>query len=384
MSCEQPQLPFRGTCAFLPLLLFLLAAPPVTLVAQQPAQQYPTVSLSGIVFGHYLYRTDEAGDGINRFDIERAELSALGRLAERTRYRVSMDVVPPPAAVAGQATTGWVIRARYAFVDHDLLRAARGVTLSGRIGMIHNVIIGTQEAFWPRWVHRSPVDRAGYFSSSDLGAGVQLTLPSRIGSAYATVMNGPGIGSPEVDRYKDVAARLTITPLASRVTPLRSLAATLWFSNGAIGSRFATGGPGQEGPVDARHRRDRWGVHLGLDHPIVLAGTSWSTRTDDAELGANTAEDPRRVEERMTDLLSVHAHLRPARLVDADAQSSLGILSRWDRASGFQPSDFFLAGVSWDLAPRTAVAVLRQSQQPRDGSPIARIDAWLLQFTFGF
>lgn len=355
--------------------------------AQQPAERRPTITLSGIVFGHYIYRTDDAADGMNKFDIERAELTAQGSVAERTRYRVSIDVIPPAAASPSGPATSWTMRARYAYVEHDILRdTTAGMTLSGRIGMIHNVVISQEEAFFPRWIHRAPVDRAGFFSSSDLGAGLHLTLPERWGTAYANIVNGPGIGSPEVDRFKDVAARLSLTPFARHATPFfRTAAITAWGYNGARGSQFAAGGAGQTGPVDDGLRRDRWGVHLGVREPVLSAALGWSTRVDEIETGANTPEDPREVHERTSRVFSAHGYLRPARLFDPQSRSPLGVIARWDRTAGGPPaSDFVLAGLTWDLAARTSVALDFQTTRPRAGGTVVRADAWLFQFTFGF
>ncbi len=373
----------RGVVLILPVLAFS----PSGGGAQQPAERRPTIALSGIVFGHYVYRTDDAADGMNRFDIERAELTAHGSVAERTRYRVSIDVIPPAASSSSGPATSWTMRARYAYLEHDLLRdTTAGMTLSGRIGMIHNVVIGQQELFFPRWVHRSPVDRAGYFSSSDLGAGLHLTLPRRWGSAYATVTNGPGVGSPEADRFKDVAGRLSITPLGGVKTPFaRSAAITAWGYNGARGSQFSAGGPDQIGPVDEALRRDRWGVHLGVREPALTAGIGWSTSVDEIESGANTPDSPRAVNERTSRLLSVHAYLRPGRLLDSGSRSPLGVIARWDRTTGGpSASSFMLAGLTWDLADRASVALDYQTTRPRAGATAARADAWLFQFTFGF
>jgi hypothetical protein len=362
------------------------AAGPAPAPAQQPAERYPTVTISGIVFGHYLYRTDEAADGLNRFDIERAELTAQGGLAERTRYRVSMDVLPPAAGSAGGPGASWTMRARYAYLEHDLTRADAGTRLSARIGMIHNIVIGQQEQFFPRWLHRSPVDRAGYFSSSDLGAGLLLNFPRRLGSAYATVMNGPGLGAPEGDRFKDFGARLTLTPLARAATPfIRSTALTIWGQDGARASQFAAGGAGQVGPVRDPLSRDRWGVHLGVREPALAAGFSWSERVDQVESGANTPDDPRIVDRVTAPMVSIHGHLRPARIVQADRKFPLGLFARLDRISeGPAASDFLLGGLTWELVERTAVAITYQSHQPRASATVARTDAWLFQFTFGF
>jgi hypothetical protein len=114
---------------------------------------------------------------------------------------------------------GWTMRMKYAYLQYDFLSgksAPLGLQANARLGLLHTVLIDHEEAFWPRWIAQVATERAGYFSSSDAGAAVTVTLPGRLGEVYTTVTNGPGYTSRENDRFKDYSARLTLTPLAGR------------------------------------------------------------------------------------------------------------------------------------------------------------------------
>ena len=91
---------------------------------------------------------------------------------------------------------GWVIRAKYAYLQYDYLKSTSWNAVA-RAGLIHNVVIDHVEQFWPRWISQTPVERAGFFSSSDAGVGTLVTLPNKFGEFYATIVNGPGYTSRE-------------------------------------------------------------------------------------------------------------------------------------------------------------------------------------------
>src|SRR3982750_2857078 len=90
------------------------------------------------------------------------------------------------------------------------------------------------------------------------GVATLWTLPNKLGEFYATVVNGPGYTSRETDRFKDYAARLSITPLSGSTNKvIKTFALTGWTYVGAVASSFAAGGAGQVGAVGSSLPRRR-------------------------------------------------------------------------------------------------------------------------------
>ncbi|MGH7719791.1 MAG: hypothetical protein ACREON_13235, partial [Gemmatimonadaceae bacterium] len=332
----------------------------------------PSVSLSGVLFANFQYRTDDAARDANRFDLERIYLTARTPLGDRASLRFTTDVFQQTGA-GDSYYRGWTIRAKYAYLQYDFLRSAGRTTALARLGMLHTVVIEHIESFWPRWISTVPVDRYGYFSSADLGVAAEVKLPGSMGEVYATVTNGPGYTSRETDRFKDFAARLSLTPLAS--TPagfMRSLTLTAWGYRGALASRFVDGGSGQIGPVSSSLRRDRWGVFAGVRDPRVTVGAEYSVRRDEGELGQNTPAAPRLVNDSTGTVTSAFAVVRPFRLVDASSTVPLSLVARWDR---LEPNDdrdaaarLLIAGVVWDLTSRLSLSLDYQGLSARGAS----------------
>ena len=100
------------------------------------------------------------------------------------------------------------------------------------------------------------VEQQGYFSSSDDGIATTLTFPHKAGEFYATITNGTGYGSREVDRFKDYAARLTLTPLARTSGYWKGLDISPWISIGNRASDYADRDHGTVKRVDEGRRRE--------------------------------------------------------------------------------------------------------------------------------
>jgi hypothetical protein len=244
--------------------------------------------------------------------------------------------------------------------------------------MLHTVVIEHVETFWPRWIARSAAETFGFFASADMGAATQLTLPGRVGEVYATITNGPGYTAREADRFKDYAARVSLTPLAGGHGIARSLTLTGWVYQGALGSRFTAGGPGQVGPVGSSLQRDRWGAFVGLRDPRLIIGAEYAVRSDEGEAGANTPAAPRVVVDSTGRLLSGFALVQPFSLLDSASRFPLGVLVRVDH---FEPDTdteastrFVIAGFVWPLTRRASIALDYQEQLPRSGatSPVSK------------
>jgi len=353
-----------------------------------PTAKTPQLDFSGIIFANWNYRTDRAARAQNRFDLERAYLTFRMPVGDRTSVRITADVFQNTTAPGDAFYRGWAFRAKYAYLQYDYLRDHDGVAAYARLGMLQTVVIEHVESFWPRWISRTAVELSGFFQSADLGASTQLTLPSKRGELYATVTNGPGYTSRETDRFKDVAARLTLTPLASGKGLFSTAAITAWGYKGAIASRFVSGGVGQVGTVGEGLQRDRWGVFAGLRDRRLTLGAEWAQRADEGETGSNTAASPRVVVDSTGTLVSAFAIARPAEWLRPGRASRLALLGRYDRFrfddDAAPASRLIIAGLMWDLDRRLSLAADYQQLLPRDGAAGADIKTWFLHVVASF
>jgi hypothetical protein len=167
---------------------------------------------------------------------------------------------------------------------------------------------------------------------------------------------------------------------------LRGLSLNVWTYRGAVGSAFASGGPGQLGAVRSSLRRNRWGTFAALrnDRASLLLG--YSERSDEGELGDNTAKSPRTVIDSTGRLISAAALIRPA--PQGSPFRPLRLVARLDHFRPVQGTDaesrFITAGVIWELAKPVALALDYQEQLPRDGAGITTTKTWFLHTSAAF
>jgi hypothetical protein len=239
--------------------------------------------------------------------------------------------------------------------------------------LLHNVVIDHVEQFWPRWVSQTPVERAGFFSSADAGVATLWTLPNKFGEFYATIVNGPGYTSRETDRFKDYAARLSITPLSSSSNKvIKTLALSGWAYQGAVASSFAAGGAGQIGPVGSSLPRTRWGVFAGLRDPRLTAGAEFDTRKDAKETGANTVLAPRVEVDSTGRLIAGFVTMKPFQLLNDQSTFPLGLINT------------VIGGLTWDLNKKSAISLDYQEQTPHSGAIAAATKTYFLHMVANF
>lgn len=346
------------------------------------AAKVPALEFSGVMFANYQYRLDRGNQrAANKFDVERVYLNFKMPAGDRASVRVTTDLFQQTRSGRDEYYRGWVLRAKYAYLQYDYLKRG-GLTGVARLGLVHNVFIDHDESFWPRWIGTVAVDRHGYFSSSDAGLVTLVTLPSKRGELYATVVNGPGYTSRETDRFKDYAARLTLRPLAGASAGWwRGLALTGWAYQGARASRFAAGGAEQVGPVGSSLERDRWGVFAGVKDPRFTVAAQYARRDDEVEAGANTVDSPRAVVDSSGSLVSTYAIVR---LLDGGkAKRPVHVLGRLDRVSGRDGRErhhLAIAGLIWDFNRAASLSLDYQELLPQRGSPVTASKTLFLHF----
>ncbi|MGH7651839.1 MAG: hypothetical protein ACREMS_08335 [Gemmatimonadaceae bacterium] len=382
--------------------LLTTVAVPLLAGAQQPADTTkptppPTppsaivsipVDFSGVLLANFQYRGDKGtSQSQNKFDLERAYLTFRMPAGDRASVRVTADVFQATTAPNDAYYRGWVIRAKYAYLQYDYLRSG-GWSGVARGGLVHTVVIDHIESFWPRWISQTAVERAGFFSSADAGAATLLTLPHRFGEFYATITNGPGYTSRETDRFKDYSARLSLTPLSGADNKvLKTFALTGWIYQGAVASSFVAGGAGQLGPIGSSLPRTRSGVFVGVRDPRLSAGAEWDTRKDAKETGANTLLAPAVEVDSTGRLISGFAYVKPLQLVTSST-IPLGLVARWDR---FKPNtgtagivNTIIGGLTFDLNKKSALALDYQEVAPHGGAIAAATKTYFLHLVANF
>jgi hypothetical protein len=365
------------------------APPPAT----QPPAATPTVSIpvdfSGVLYANFQYRGDKGtAKSTNKFDLERAYLTFRMPAGDRASIRITADVFQQTTAPQDAFYRGWVVRAKYAYLQYDLIKSASW-NANIRGGLLHNVAIDHIEQFWPRWLSQTPVERAGFFSSSDAGVATTLSFPNKLGEIYATVVNGPGYTSRETDRFKDYAARLTLTPLSGADNKIiKTLALSGWTYVGAVGSQFVNGGAGQVGTVGISMPRTRSGLFLGVRDPRFSAGAEWDTRKDAGETGANTLVSPRVEVDSTGRLIAGFATIKPFQLINDKSTFPLGLVARWDRFKPNTANDGFIntiiGGFTLDLNKKSAISLDYQEQTPHSPAVIAATKTYFLHLVANF
>jgi len=354
------------------------------LAAQAPAPASPL--FSGVIFGNYNYQLPTSSNQFpnqnnNAFGVDRAYLTFRTTAGDHLSVRVTTDVYQSTETTSNAYT----VRAKFAYLQYDGTRQANGSQITGRIGILQNVVIDQMDTFWLRYLSQSAVERALFFASADVGVAALYTFPNRLGEVYVTAVNGPGYTTRERDRFKDVAMRVTLTPLATHdIAPLwRNFNLTAWTYRGATASAFVNGGAGQNGAIGDALARNRSGLFAGIRDQRLTLGAEVAERTDEGEVGDNTTASPRALSSLTARLVSGLFIVRPLAFVNGEGKSPYGVVARYDRvnptakSSGFvQPtiaSDAYhtlIAGVFGDINPQAQVALDYQEQLTSHGASL--------------
>src|SRR2546428_1954487 len=191
------------------------------LAAQQATPAAPQVTAGALVYGQYLYQLkDSLGAGHqNQFSIQRAYVNVIGRFAGGVQTRVTADILPAPSAVSPTQT---VVRLKYAYAAWT----PTGSALTYKLGLLHTPWLDWEEALWDyRMQGTMALDRNGYATAADFGAGIDGKWKDDLVNGQLTVVNGEGYSGGPGDKRKDAQARLSVrvatTDDNSRVGGLR-------------------------------------------------------------------------------------------------------------------------------------------------------------------
>ena len=371
--------------------------------AQAAAAPTP-LNFSGIIFGSYNFQEATTPNPFNRqidnsFIVDRAYLTFRMPAGDHTSIRITTDLYQTSEATPNAYT----IRAKYAYLQYDASKMDNGLQVTGRIGILHNVVIDHEESFWPRYLSQVGLERAGYFSSADVGLATQVALPNKMGELYATITNGPGYTSRETDRFKDYAARVSLTPLANtKDMPLLStFTITAWGYKGATASGFVNGGAGTNGAIGSALDRSRAGLFVGIKDPRLVIAGEWARRHEGGELGANTGASPVTSTETTGQLLSAYTVIRPLAFANESGKSPFGVVARYDHVKPTSTTTGFttvpstdnayhtaIAGIFWDLSQKAQLALDYQeslaSNNALSNAPPTPSKAYFAHFVVNF
>ena len=202
--------------------------------ANAQAAQAPTVTVGGVGYLNYFYQLNVDSSLAppahgNNFDVARSYVNVLGKFSGGIASRVTIDVDSRRAA-SNQQT----LRLKYAFVAWT----PQGSHLTYKLGMIQTPWVDFEEAVWDyRMQGVIPMERAGYITSSDFGAGIDGTWNYDQVNMQVGIYNGEGYSAALGDNRKDVSGRVSVrlarTNLPGRVGGLRLTGyANLGLANG--------------------------------------------------------------------------------------------------------------------------------------------------------
>ncbi len=200
------------------LTVAAVATSTAALAAQAPqAPPAPQVTVGGVVYGQFLYQLkDSLGAGHqNQFSIQRAYINVIGRFSGGVQTRVTADLQPT-------GTGNQMLRLKYAFVAWT----PTGSALTYKLGLLHTPLLDWEEALWDYRMQGSmALDRNGYATAADFGAGIDGKWKDDLVNGQLTVVNGEGYSGGTGDKRKDVQARVSVRLLDtddnSRVGGLR-------------------------------------------------------------------------------------------------------------------------------------------------------------------
>ena len=249
--------------------------------AQAPAAPPPPVpdwvakvTLSGVAWMHWRYEASSGAGGFNVFDITRLYLTAMARPLPHVRVRLTVDASTREATVTtrahGDSTTvkagggkfDAVVKFAYGEL-YDVLTPGLAV----RAGMVDLPWIPIQERLWTYGVQGTGFSqREGYLTAADLGAALLYTTRNRMFEGHLALVNGEGWTASEVDRAKDLHARITLRPLVG---------------HGALSglSLSAFGSTGASDTLPQRARR-RLIAQVAYEHRYAYAAAEFLRATD--------------------------------------------------------------------------------------------------------
>lgn len=209
-----------------PSVVFRIAAAVTGALAVASVRANAQVTVSGVGYLQYDYSlkgdsalvpsTGSAGN-LNNFDVARAYVNVLGKLANGVQTRITTDVDGRKAA-----TNQLGIRLKYAYVGWTPTNSA----LTFKTGLFTTPWIDYEEALYGyRMQGTTLYDRNSFFPSSDFGIGADGTWHGDAVNMQVGLFDGEGYSNAPGDAGKDAEGRISVrlanTDLGNRVGGVR-------------------------------------------------------------------------------------------------------------------------------------------------------------------
>ncbi len=218
-------------------VLIALLAPPAHLMADE--EETPKVSAGALVYGQYDYELTplkniqgKVQNDYNAFDITRAYINVKAKLPGNIQARVTPDVVREAATEPTQTSIfgSLVFRLKYAYLEWDDMTTPKSWI---KFGMHQTPWLDFEESINRyRFQGKMFTEREGLIpGSADLGLGYLQTIPGDFGEVNASLANGEGYASSEVNKYKSGQVRVTIRPLPM-IDAVKGLRLSYFYSYG--------------------------------------------------------------------------------------------------------------------------------------------------------
>ncbi|HEV8356715.1 MAG TPA: hypothetical protein VGQ17_08135 [Gemmatimonadales bacterium] len=234
------------------------------------AAQTPAVTVSGVGYAQYQYLLKDTANHVNNFDVTRAYINVLGSFAYGIKTRVTADIYR-------NADGSLAYRLKYAYASWTPEQSA----LTFKMGQIHTPWLDWEEHLWDyRMQGQMVLERGGYISSSDFGAGVDGMWKFDLVNMEVGVYNGENYNRAPGDQRKDLMGRVSVRVLGT--------------DQGGRDGGLRLTGYGQYGKPTGGGSRQRYiGALSYRSKMLTLAGEY--TATKDSSTTAPTAEAKGRV-----------------------------------------------------------------------------------------
>ena len=226
--------------------------------------QAPTVTVGGVGYAQYVYQLKDTANHLNNFDVTRAYINVIGKFAYGIGTRVTGDVYH-------NTTDGSLsYRLKYAYATWTPEKSA----LTFKFGQMHTPFLDWEENLWDyRMQGGMAMERAGYMSSSDFGAGIDGNWGFDKVNMQVGIYNGENYNKPvATDKQKDVMGRVSVRLLGT--------------DQGGRSGGLRLTGYGQVGKPTGGGRRNRFLGMLSYRSKVVTLVAEYAATKDTASAPA--------------------------------------------------------------------------------------------------
>ena len=171
-------------------------------------QAQTVTKIKGVVFADYYYNLDNHNSSAldqNAFNFRRIYFTLENNLTQNIKTRIRFESAHDKFGAGNKINP---------FVKHAYLEWANLIPNHKLyLGIAETSAFKNAESFWGyRSIEKTVMDLNKISASADMGIALKGDLSEKV-HHWLTVMNGPGYGSSEVDRFKKVGYAFWITPI---------------------------------------------------------------------------------------------------------------------------------------------------------------------------